>query len=234
LRPTVNKDINYPIEPGNFPVFTKVIKEWIAGMSTDPVARVPTLFEKFPMVIHHGINVAHTGHYNLISPTETTECVEEKRSDTNPHITRQIFFIDNDGCAEFCPPNMFAILIRVVIIDGKSFQHLFPELLSENPVVEGAMGTKGTEESHLLIPDTASIKKLQQEGDNLICPCWPGNIIKKDANFSFIFEKGYQGQKGLSVCACTEDPLTVTLHAEDFNVPCVRQVKKEVVMVSFP
>jgi hypothetical protein len=159
--------------------------------------------------------------------------MEEKRSDTNPHIARQIFFIDNNGCAEFCPPNMFAILIGVVIIDGKTFQHLFPELLSENPVVEGAMGTKGTEESHLLIPDAASIKKLQEEWGNLVCPGWPGNIIKKDTNFSFVFEKWYQGQKGLSVCPGAENPLAVALHAQDFNAPCVRQAKKEV-MVSFP
>jgi hypothetical protein len=128
---------------------------------------------------------------------------------------------------------MFAILIRVVIIDGKPFQHLFPELLSENPVVEGAMGTKGTEESHLLIPDTASIKKLQEEWGNLICPSWPGNIIIKNADLLFTLQQGCKGSNCLSVSTCAENPFAVALHAEDFNVPCVRQVKKEV-MVSFP
>ena len=66
-----------------------------------------------------------------------------------------------------------------------------------------------------------------------VCPGWPGNIIKKYADLFFTLQQGCKGSNCLPVSTCAENPLAVTLHAEDFNVPCARQVKKKV-MVSFP
>ncbi len=110
------------------------------------------------MMVLNGVDVGDPREYDLVPAAKAAELVGDKRPDTDPEIAAQVFFINGNGCPEGRLADCFAVLVAVVVVNGKAFEGLLAQLLAEVGVVVGGVGSEGALEPDLAVGDTGGFK----------------------------------------------------------------------------
>ena len=154
---TVYQKINLRIEPG---LSTKLLdffeKRVVPVMARR--AHSPVLREESPVMIRDRVYMRNARQNNFVTSTVTAKTVRDKGADTDPCVAAEKFLVDHDGSPKTRLTEVLAVLVRIVIVNGKSVQYPFAQFPSECRAIERTVSTQRAEKSHLFIAYTALLE----------------------------------------------------------------------------
>ena len=76
-------------------------------------------------MIRDRVYMGNARHNNFVTSAVTAKTVRDKGADTDPCVAAEKFLVDHDGSPKTRLTEVLAVLVRIVIVHGKSVQYLF-------------------------------------------------------------------------------------------------------------
>jgi hypothetical protein len=130
------------------------------------------------MIEGDGLHARYPRHEDLSPTPISAEPVRADAPNADFQVTGHHLAVDGQRGAKPGLTEKGAISEGVMVVNWEAFRNLLTQFLSKIDVVMGAVGTQGRDEPNLLVPDPRLLQFLEDERDDLGCPCGSREIIE--------------------------------------------------------